>query len=336
MITMNKSHMFDAFRNALQQYSHPFISNLDSEGTVEQRFKDINQEYFHCGIIALEDNLYAGHCVVYNNPHIMWKEEKTALIGNIEFVSEKASKALLNCAAQEGDSLQAQYLIGPMNGSTWNNYRFMTECTRSFFGNHAAENDKINVFRDFGFVPIANYYSSIDYDLESKNTQITQSAIELQEQGMMMRSIRLSEYENELRKLYDFNLLAFQRNAFYSPIDWEEFRSKYIEIKQLINEDFVLIAEDSEKNIIGFVFCYDNFHSNEKELIVKTIARHPDAQWRGMGQVLAQKIVSTAKQRGYKAMIHAFLIDEGTSTALSQSYHGEVISHYSLYAYKLK
>lgn len=333
---MNKSYTFDEFRNALQQYLHPLISNLEGGGTVEHRLKDINQEYFHCGIIALDNNAYAGHCVVYNNPHITWQNEKSILIGNIEFDSEEASKGLFECAAQVGDSLQAKHLIGPINGSTWNNYRFMTECKRSFFGNHAQENDKIKAFHDFGFAPIANYYSSIDDVLESDNTQVNQRAVELQEQGMTLRSIRLSEYENELRKLYDFNLLAFQRNAFYSPITWEEFRNKYIEVKQLINEDFVLIAEDVLENIIGFVFCYDNFHSKEKELIVKTIARHPDAKWRGMGQVLAQKIVSKAKQDGYKAIIHAFLIDEGTSTALSQSYHGEVISRYSLYAYPLK
>jgi hypothetical protein len=65
--------------------------------------------------------------------------------------------------------------------------------------------------------------------------------------------------------------------------------------------------------------------------VVKTIARSIDKQWSGLGHVMADKVLSCAKERGYAAVIHAFMIQEGTSTGISRNFQGENYKSYTLY-----
>ncbi len=315
----------------------PYLREREGGGSVQQRIDEINTENFYCGIVTTNHGQYEGHCVVYFNPNITHNHLPCLILGNFYCGYDYSITEKMLITAQEMATKQnAKYLIGPMNGSTWSNYRFITEPpTHLFYGNHAYYEPALKAFEQFGFLPIAKYYSSIDRNLMIDAPLANMLSDQFKKVGLTIRQINKHHYEEELLKLFQFNLTAFQKNLYYSPISWSQFKHKYLEVLDIIDEKFVLIAEDSANNIVGFIFCYRNFYSKQNELIVKTIARHPDAKWKGLGQLLAQKIIQVAKEEDYGALIHAFLIEDGTSSPLSQKHSQEIISHYSLFAMPL-
>jgi phosphoribosylformimino-5-aminoimidazole carboxamide ribonucleotide (ProFAR) isomerase len=65
--------------------------------------------------------------------------------------------------------------------------------------------------------------------------------------------------------------------------------------------------------------------------VVKTLARNESKQWSGLGQVMSNQVVRTVKAKGYKSMIHAFIIKQGTSRGTSEKFLGKVNKNYVLY-----
>ncbi|MEO7835370.1 MAG: hypothetical protein ABIR50_08620, partial [Ginsengibacter sp.] len=119
-------------------------------------------------------------------------------------------------------------------------------------------------------------------------------------------------------------------------IAMEVFVEKYKKIIDFINPEFVLIAEDEKENIIGFIFCYEDLlNKKEKSLVIKTLARDQSKKWSGLGAVMANRIIVLAKERGYKSVIHAFMMDDGSSSESSRKFFGNVYKEYVLYGLKL-
>ncbi|NGM90377.1 hypothetical protein G5B35_24060 [Parapusillimonas sp. SGNA-6] len=91
------------------------------------------------------------------------------------------------------------------------------------------------------------------------------------------------------------------------------------------------MAED-EGEVVGVFFCVQDFLDEvQKTLIIKTIARHPSARYRGLGHVMAAQIYASAREMGFTQIIHAFLKSDGTSTPISQHFFAEPFKTYSLY-----
>jgi L-amino acid N-acyltransferase YncA len=312
---------------------------LYSEDLLKMKLPEsMNMEFIQSCLVMMEDGQPIARVAIYNNPELSYLGKKSICFGNYECIDNiEVGKALLSYAAKESKLKEAEFIIGPMNGSTWDNYRFSLHNDHANFllepYHHLYYNDH---FTQAGFAPIADYISSFDRTL----THDSDDGLELEERfvkaGVTIRSIRTDDYENELRKLFPFISSAFSRNFLYTPIAWSTFLKKYKEAAQIIQEEFVLIAEDHRCNIIGFIFCYqDHYHRNEKSLVVKTLARAPDRQWAGLGHVLANRVISNAKRNNYAMVVHAFMIEEATSRGLSNNFLGTVYKNYRLYGKEL-
>jgi len=301
------------------------------------RFKmpeNINGEYLESCYVILADGKTKARVALYKNPYLNYQEKKSFCIGNYESVEDfSISDALLNYVLQEAKKLGAEYLIGPMNGSTWDNYRFSVHHNHPNFFLEPYHHLYYNqLFTQSGFEPIAKYFSSFDNQLRFDVPEMLKREKQLKELGMTIRNINLDDFENELKNLFEFNELAFKTNFLYTPISWETFHKKYLETRKVINPEFVIIAEDEKKNILGFFFCVDDFFNrNEKSLIIKSIARHPDKKWSGLGHVMGNEIIKRAFKSGYKSAVHAFVSERGTSVEISKNYLGEIYKNYVLY-----
>ncbi|MBL0098611.1 MAG: hypothetical protein IPP46_20610 [Bacteroidetes bacterium] len=65
---------------------------------------------------------------LYHNPLLTYEHKKSRCIGNYEAVEDdKYGLALLQQIEADAKASGSEYLIGPMNGSTWENYRFSTD-----------------------------------------------------------------------------------------------------------------------------------------------------------------------------------------------------------------
>jgi hypothetical protein len=275
---------------------------------------------------------------LYNNPNLFYQEKRVACIGNYECVNDDAvANTLLGFIIQETKKSGVDFLIGPMNGSTWDNYRFSAHHNHANFLLEPFHHlYYIKHFENVGFKPVSAYISSINREIQCDHPEVLKKDIDFEGMGVTIRQINLAEYEEELKRLYPFLMNAFKSNFLYTQISWETFRIKYREAINIINPEYVLIAEDNSKNIIGFIFCYDDLFNNaEKSLVIKTIAREPSKQWSGLGHVIANRVIRIVKNKGYKSLVHAFMIEEGTSTDISKNFFGTIYKNYNLYGIKL-
>ncbi|MDH4472251.1 MAG: hypothetical protein QE487_06565 [Fluviicola sp.] len=290
-----------------------------------------------CWVVMRNDTPVA-RLAVYHNPHLFVEGQKAGCIGNYECENDsETAELILQKALERLKELNLSVAIGPMNGSTWDNYRFSTHHNAAPFllepYHHLYYN---NQFRENGFEVISDYTSSFDTSLPHDLPELIERERHFSAMGVTIRSIDLEHFEQELESLYPFVSAAFQTNFLYTPVEWNQFRDKYMEAIKIINPNYVLIAEDKEKRPIGFVFAYQNLYcTTEKQLVIKTIARSYDKQWSGLGHVIANRVISNAKNNGFTALIHAFMIQEATSTAISRNFSGEVYKNYALYGREL-
>lgn len=294
----------------------------------------LNTEYLETCFVLLISGKVQARAALYNNPHLHYQLKKAYCIGNYESVNDKdMAAALLGHISSEAKKRGAQFLIGPMNGSTWDSYRFSVHHNYPNFFlepyHHLYYNEQ---FSNAGFNVIARYFSNIETDLNFINSAVVEREDELKQAGIIFRNINLQEYEKELEKIYYFNAVAFRSNFLYTPIDKNEFIQKYGETKRFIDPEFVILAEDAEENLIGYFFCINDFYNKkEKSLIVKTVARHPDKKWSGTGHVMANMICRRAFQKQYTSVIHSFMHEEGTSVAMSKNFSAITFKNYVLF-----
>lgn len=303
-----------------------------------QQTDGINKAFLVECWVVLRNEIPVARLAIYNNPQLVYNKQQAGCIGSYECENDAETACIiLQKAFEQLKELKLSYVIGPMNGSTWDNYRFSTHHNTAPFllepHHHLYYNDQ---FRDNGFEVISNYTSSFDTALPHNLPELLEREHHFTALGVTIRSINLEQFEHELERLYPFVTEAFQTNFLYTPIEWESFRDKYKEALKIIDPNFVLIAENAEQEPIGFVFAYQNLYcKTEKQLVIKTIARSYNKKWSGLGHVIANQVISNAKQYGFSALIHAFMIQEATSTEISRNFSGEVYKHYALYGCQL-
>ena len=321
-------HLFEDLPNQL--YSAKNIRNKIGEG--------YNNPFMHSCYVLLDNGQSRARAVLYQNPTLSYNGENVIIIGNYESVDDDLiSNFILEHIIKEAKKLNDGFLIGPMNGSTWENYRFSLHNTFDNFllepYNHVYYNQQ---FLSAKFEPVAHYSSRINTDFFCDEQTVLLKEEKLFENGLKLRNIDLTNFDKELKKLYPFINTSFKNNFLFSQIEMVAFIEKYKKIIDFINPEFVLIAEDEKNNIIGFIFCYDDLlNEKEKSLVIKTLARDQSKRWSGLGAVMANRIISLAKARGYQSVIHAFMIDDGNSSESSTRFLGSIYKEYVLYGLKL-
>ncbi|MCF0069473.1 hypothetical protein LZD49_03260 [Dyadobacter sp. CY261] len=301
------------------------------------RFKSseaISIEFLKGCYVLLDDSKPVARASVYDNPLLEYAGKHAFSVGHYECVErDEYAAQLLTQVTSTVQSWGGEYLIGPMNGSTWESYRFLSGHENPLFFTEPCHHLYYNTqFVNAGFEPIAHYYSNIDRGMEPAHPEIVARAEELTALGMTIRPIDLADFEAEIERIFEFNTLAFKTNFLYTPISKEAFVKKYAQTKAYINPDLTLLAEDAAGNLIGYFFCiHDFFNTVNKSLIVKTLARHPAPEWRGLGHVIGNVIYRKAVELGYTSAIHSFIYEHGTSKKLSTNFSGSNYRNYVLY-----
>lgn len=320
-----KTH-FDTFLS-VPTYVYPYYKRQLAQKN------EVNQEYLATCLIMLKDGKPVGRVAIYNNPKLQYNEHHIGGFGNYECIEDfEASRTLLAKAVNLISDMGVDFILGPINGSTWDDYSFITHHVHPNFFlepfNPVYYNDQ---FQDFGFEKVATRVSSIDRNLSGRHSSVAQKEAQLAKTGVRFRSIRLDHYEEELEAIYPFVMDKFKTHQFFSPISKESFMAKYRPFKRLIDPELVLIAEDQKGDMVGLFFCIQDFlNLDEKSLVAKTVARSSGEAWRGLGDVMLSKMNERARNKGFQAMIYAFM-NPAFNSRLSVEYAGETYKTYALY-----
>ncbi|RZF61317.1 GNAT family N-acetyltransferase [Sphingobacterium corticibacterium] len=290
-------------------------------------------DHYYVGIAVKRQGVYLAKAVLYLNKGILYEEKNVGLVGAYEAQeNEEAVQKLFRAIEKQAKEKDVNFLIGPMNGSTWENYRFHDHPEKPlFFMEMKHEPYYAKQWQSIGFEPIAHYYSAIAAVAPRQNEKIDKLKSRLLRDGVIIRGLDKDNYVADLKKLYPFLHDSFKQNFLYSPISESSFLEKYLPLQSVLKTEFVQIAEH-DGEIVGVLLGTDDFlNPAGKTLIIKTLARSPKRLYRGLGLVLVDEFYQKAVTKEYQQIIYALMIDEGDATPLSDQYDGHLLKTYTLY-----
>ena len=328
------------YSDALFERSNEFAQGLYPEGS--SYHSDLSIAFFIKAWVVIENDSVLARVVAYENPAIPQEigenaTKKVLLLGNYECinaldVSQELFKAVWKFATTKGYGK----VIGPMSGSTWDNYRFKITGNRPFLGEAINREYYAQQWISAGFSVAASYHSFMDRDVLFEASALLMREKELMEKGVCFKPIDVNDYENALRKIYEFNALAFSQNEFFTPIALEDFVTKYQKIKSLIDPFWVEMVEAPDGQLVGYLLAYeDKFDPQNQTVVLKTVARLSGRDYRGLGLVLARRLNEKAIQRNKKQVIHAYMHQKNPSLHCSETMNGNAFATYQLFELSL-
>jgi GNAT superfamily N-acetyltransferase len=288
-------------------------------------------------LISFEKGKIAARCSLWWNSPPLHEGKPTGLVGHYAAANPEAGLFLLEHACRELRNRGCQIIIGPMDGSTWHSYRLITEkgTEPQFFLEIDHPADWPEHFFKAGFSSAATYYSTLNRNLSGEN-QISDPP-----QGIRIRPLFFEKFQEELKKIYTLSIESFKENFLYSPISQENFFSLYLPVKNMLNPDLILFAEEENGGkLAGFIFAIPDFFEKKrggkiKTVILKSTAVHPNWRGKGLGNFLLAACQDVGFKLGYTRAIHAYMHEKNRSLKISARLFGsnlEPLRRYTLFA----
>lgn len=297
----------------------------------------VEENLHSCYVAQLKEQTVA-RFALYLNPALEYGNKRTCTIGSYECIeNSNIAKEVLSFAQNEALQQGAEFLIGPMEGSTWNSHRFSrTHEGPNFFlepYHHLYYNDH---FINFGFKEIAQYSSNIVDNTHYNAQRIEDFDKRLADRGVKIRQFNMGCVEEELFKIAVFSNEAFHKNFLFTPIDPKLFVAKYKKLSSYFKPELIWMLEDAAGELHALMFAlHDYCDTSNKTIIVKTVARKASSPHLGVGTYLVDKLMQQAKAMGYERAIHAFMLDSNDSRIISDRFDTDSVKHYTLYGKEL-
>lgn len=315
----------------------PYLGVAGLELTPEQLARQRPDEL----LLAWDGGRVAARCglwwrnVAEHPPHTL------GVIGHYFAESSAAGTAILNAACERLAAEGCTLAVGPMDGSTWRRYRFITErgTEPPFFLEPDNPDDYPAHWTAAGVAPLALYHSAITDDLAARDPRAAGAESRLADRGITVRPLALTDFDAELARIYPLALTCFADNFLASPITAEEFAAQYAPVRAVLRPELVLLAERGEE-LVGFLFAVPNLLQAKRgeridTAVAKTIAVHPEHAGVGLGAYLTDRLHAAAHALGFRRMIHALYHADNRSGRISR-HTASVIRTYTLFARGLR
>lgn len=304
--------------------------SLDADTVRRQRPERIS-------LLADESGQPVARCSLWWTETPSLDGRRLGYIGHFAATDADGSVDLLNRACGELAGQGCTLAVGPIDGNTWQRYRFITERGDEprFFLEPDNPDEWPEYFRQAGFTPLAEYHSALNTDLTARDERIALKRQSLREEGITLRTLDMDHFDRELRRLHTLSLVGFRDNFLYTPISEEEFLAQYIGIRPHVRPEFVILAEKANR-LIGFIFAIPDLYQAARGVridtaIVKTMAVHPDHAGKGLGGLLMDLAHQAIHQAGYARVIHALMHVDNRSGQISK-HTARTFRRYTLFA----
>ena len=253
-----------------------------------------------------------------------WQGKGAATIGNVSIRNPEAGAALLAEALARVRDAGRDRVLGPMDGSTWNSYRFVSESdgSRPFLLEPTNAPEAPKIFADAGFLPVARYFSA---RLALAGADLVPPA---ETDAFRVAPWDGTDPEGLFREVFALSLKSFARNAFYTPITEDAFLAMYRPLMPMMRRDLIFLARRPDGTLAGYLFAIPNYADglDTRTVILKTYA----SLERGAGRHLVHACHATARALGFATMIYALIHDDNLSAERSRREGGQVFRRYDL------
>ena len=275
-------------------------------------------------------------CSLWWNHVPAYEQHRLGVIGHYSAAGDEAATAVL-AAAQERLRLAGCTLaVGPMNGSTWRSYRFVTERGEQppFFLEPMNPPEWPLQFEREGFSSLASYFSALNSDLSRPDPRIPAIEKRMADAGVAIRSAR-ADLRREMEKIYGVSQVSFRQNFLYTEIPEAEFVAMYQPLFSLVRPELVLIAERASE-CVGYLFAIPDLAQKARDLdvdtfIIKTVSILPRPEIRGLGTLLVARAQQLGHEMGFRHCIHALMFEDNISLNISRHY-AAIMRKYTLYS----
>ncbi len=268
-------------------------------------------------------------------PHLDGR--RVGYIGHYLRTDADAARKMLTQARTTLRAAGCTLAIGPVDGSTWDRYRFVTAfgSRGPFMFEPMNPPEYPQDFRDAGFHVRARYVSAEETGSLPCDLRADRARASLAMRGVAVRDFDLARFNEEIDALYDVTNAGFDKSLLFSPISREAFHARYRPLQAAIDPALVRIAH-CEGRTVGFAFAFaDGAPSHDTEtcesIVLKTLARLPGARFAGLGTVLLADVRDVARTRGYRRLVHALMRDDNDSLRTSRRC-AYVFREYALFA----
>lgn len=284
--------------------------------------------YLKEGVVVTCDDVVKGSLCIYDNPGLLLYGEPVLLIGDFLCEDDKTVAAALFSAAEAIAKTKGKaYLLGPMNGSVWNDYRLPISGNGPLFtGDLAQPLYYADLFCRNGFTTIHRYHSYFSA-IPEEDSIITFPP------DITVGNIDLEHFEEDLAGLCELSNSAFLNNPFFTPVDKEAFIGKYTQMLPLVDKRLTLVARKKQVPA-AFLFSYRDPRQPDT-LVIKTAAKHPDYELPGLMTNMARLLFRNIAGMGFTRAIHAFMHEENRSLLRSREFGGTILRSYALLSKKI-
>ncbi len=314
----------------------PYLAIPGNEIAPEQLVRQRPDEL----LLAWEGNRVAARCGLWWKNVAPYPDHTLGVVGHYFADSPEAGSAILNAAcarlAKEGRTLA----VGPMDGNTWQRYRFITErgSEPTFFLEPDNPDDWPGHWTATGFASLATYHSSLATDISTRDPRAEETARRLAGQGITLRNLDLANFDSEMAKLHALSLICFANNFLYTPISAADFTAQYAPVRNYLRPELAILAEKGGE-LVGFLVAAPDLLQAKRgkpidTAIVKTMAVHPDFAGAGLGGYLMDRAHAAAQSLGFRRAIHALFHADNRSGKISRR-TANVIRTYTLFSREL-
>lgn len=309
-------------------------------GARKSTLQDTLQKPDACWITVDDLGEVSARCSLWWTRAPLLTGHRVGLIGHFTATKSEAARMLLQQACRQLALQGCTIAVGPVDGSTWQRYRLITERNQEppFFLEPDNPEEWPTYFTESGFMTLATYSSALNADLSRRDPRVDKARKRLESTGISIRPLRMDDFAGELSRIHSVAEVSFRKNFLYTSISKAAFVAQYQSIRDFIRPDFCLIAEHNQQ-AVGFIFALpDALQSARTEaidtVIIKTVAVLPERDYAGLGVLLVDRCQQAACNLGYRRAIHALMHDANNSLNISSRY-GRVIRRYSLFAREL-
>ncbi|MBS3914890.1 MAG: hypothetical protein KG003_10345 [Bacteroidetes bacterium] len=268
---------------------------------------------------------------LYSNQHInTFLNAKVLLFGMPVFPELHTELGWMECITDFATANGFQKIIGPLEGNTWNDYRFGYTSDKALFLTDVSNHHSfVEGLLNSGFLPKFHYFSSKLTSKEIKSPFITGRSFF--ENELQVEELDKEDILKLLPDLYSPVCNIFSDNLFYSPLSKDNFYSKYQKLVEILLPGDLFLVRDKQ-DIVGFCLSLrDLLNPHQNGMIVKTIGRISDKKYAGLGAWISEIIYKKFVSSNYEYMIHAFMHEDNNSLRISKFYQGEIIKKYAIY-----
>ena len=302
--------------------------------------EDIGAHAPDASLVITDGSAMRARCSLWWRSVPPLNDERLGVIGHYGAATAEDGGRILDAAATELARQGCSLAVGPMDGNTWRRYRLVVErgTAPPFFMEPTNPDDWPSHYEAGGFTPIAHYFSALNADLAAHDERMGEVAERLENVGVRLRTLDLTQFDAEVTRIYRVAEIAFAKAFLYTPLPEPEFVAQYERIRQFVRPELVIVAEHEDR-LVGFCFTIPDVlelgsGSRPRTTIIKTLAVLPDRTYAGLGSLLSDRSHAAAQSLGYTRMIHALMHESNRSRQIS-AHTGTPMRRYALFQRRL-